>query len=100
MGIGVTDPALCGGLGKGQPEFGMPRGNVGGLFPPTDRDVDIERVELDHARDASRTFGRQDSCAAAAKRVEDDAVAPAAVTVRSATSCPQPNNPGLRRGRL
>jgi len=80
MGIGVTDPALCGGLGKGQPEFGMPRGNVGGLFPPTDRDVDIERVQLDYPSDTASALGRQDRRAAAAERIEDDAVAPAAVT--------------------
>ena len=74
--------------------------NAGGLLPAADRDVDIERVQLEHPRDAARTLGRQYRRAAAAERVEDDAVAPAAVTVRSATSCPQPNNPGLRRGRL
>jgi len=36
----------------------MPRGNAGGLFPATDRDVDIERVQLDYPSDTAGALGR------------------------------------------
>jgi len=57
----------------------MAGSNAGGLLPAADRKIDIERIELDHPRDAAGALGGEDCCAAAAERVEDDPVAPAAV---------------------
>src|SRR5580693_7493137 len=53
--------------------------NAGGFLPAADRDIDIELVELDPPRDAPGAIGGQQRRAAAAERVEDDPVAPAAV---------------------
>ena len=61
--------------------------NAGGLLPAADRDVDIERVELDHPSDPARTLGCQNCRAAAAERIEDDAVAPATVTNQVGDEC-------------
>src|SRR5205085_191852 len=49
------------------------------FLPAPDCEIDIELVELDHPGDASGALGGQQRRAAAAERVEDDPVPPAAV---------------------
>src|SRR5215469_5560001 len=58
----------------------MPGRNPGDLLPSADGEINVERVELDHPRDASGALGGQDCRAAAAERIEDDAVAPTTVS--------------------
>jgi len=78
-GIRRRCPPLCGGFAERQTKLGVSGRDAGGLLPPADRDIDIERVQFDDPGDAAGTLCRQDGCAAAAKRVEDDAIASAAV---------------------
>src|SRR5260370_38744281 len=40
-------------------QFGMPGGNAGDLLPPADRDIDVERVQLDQPSAAPGAFGCQ-----------------------------------------
>jgi len=58
----------------------MPGRNPGDLLPSADGEINVERVELDHPSDASGALGGEDCRTAAAERIEDDPVAPTAVS--------------------
>ena len=64
-------------FGEGHTALSMPGGRAADLLPAADGDIDIQRVELDHASDAPGALGREDGRAAPGEPVEDEPIAPA-----------------------
>ena len=58
----------------------MPNRYAGDPLPAADGEIGVERVQFDQPTDSAGPFCRDHSGAAAAERVENDAVAATAIT--------------------
>ena len=81
------DATLGGHLLEAQPRCGVSRRDAGDLFPSADCDIDVKRVEFDQPCDSAGALGGENSRAAAAEWIENDAVALAAVANEIGNQC-------------